>query len=416
MKKIFILFIFSLYSFTSYAQAWVLDEIAEENEGRSLNGIIGAILVLVFIWLMAKIFGGNKKDEVQKQSNYHYKETKNVANSFNPISNKSTRGKDNVISPSKNTKIEILKEDNGLVKSSKPEEFCIPSEVKIITKKTFAETTDPKSVYIPSSVVEVEDFAFSSQKMEEIHVPKSVLKWGENIFFMCNNLRNVYLEEGLKGLGMSMFMSCDNLENVIIPSTIEYLPDRIFYDCKSLTQIILPSRIHGIGDSAFYQCEKLQHIVLPSSLIGLSDSTFEGCSSLSYISIPEGLVVISSRCFSRCYNLRTIKIPTTLQHIDIDAFSDCSNITLEVPCGSASLYRNMNLEGISNIIEYNTTFNNKIAELKEKAENFINIQKYKREQNNFEFRKEMGILTKEEYESENGIFPDVSDEIDDLWL
>lgn len=415
MKKIIVIFTFSIYCFTSFGQAWVQDEIAEESEGSPFNGIIGAILVFVFIWLMAKLFGGKKKDETQNKSYFHYKETENVANTSTQTINKLTQEKADVIIPYKNAEKTNIKEENDLVKNSNPEEYHIQGGIKIISKKTFAGASGFKFVLIPNSVVEVEDFAFSSQMIEEIKIPNSILKWGESVFFECNNLRNVSIEEGLKGLSMRMFMCCNNLKNVIIPSTIQYLPDMIFYDCRSLEQIILPSNIHGIGNNAFYQCEKLQNIELPTSLIGLSDSTFEGCSSLSYVGIPEGLVVISSRCFSRCYNLKAIKIPTTLQYIDIDAFSDCSNITLKVPAGSSSFYWDMELEGVSNIIEYESNIINNITELKKKAETFISIQKYKREQDNFEFRKEIGLITKEEYERENDIFTDMSEEIDDIW-
>ncbi len=54
-----------------FAQQWVVDEIAEENEGGPFSGIIGAILLIGLIWLLGTIFGGNKKKESKKQS---YKE------------------------------------------------------------------------------------------------------------------------------------------------------------------------------------------------------------------------------------------------------------------------------------------------------------------------------------------------------
>lgn len=67
----------------------------------------------------------------------------------------------------------------------------------------------------------------------------------------------------------------------------------------------------------------------------------------------------------------------------------------------ASHYRELDIEGVANIIEYETQMPNNIEEIKTKYDAFISIQNYKREQKEMEFREEMGIMTKEDYGEEN---------------
>lgn len=67
---------------TAFSQQWAMDEIAEESEGSPFSGIIGAILVFVFIWLLAKLFGGNKIDEENKKTSVQEEPIDNLTSDF----------------------------------------------------------------------------------------------------------------------------------------------------------------------------------------------------------------------------------------------------------------------------------------------------------------------------------------------
>lgn len=300
----------------------------------------------------------------------------------------------------------ISADGNRLIKGNNTENCHIPVGVKIICRKSFENAIDIRNLYIPNTVEEVEDFAFSSMKIESVYIPKSIKKWGECAFFMCTKLKQVFIEDGLTILGPEMFMSCDEMERIVLPESIKYIPEKMFYGCKALKDIKLPSNLTGIGDSAFFRCESIEKIELPFTLIGLRDDTFSDCYSLSEVIIPEGVTVISSRCFARCDQLKKLRIPATIQHIDDNAFIDCYELYLEVPRGTATKYREMNFEGVAVITEYDAEMPSNINELKSASEKFIKFQNYKREQDDYEFRKEMGLLTNEEYYRENAWMDD----------
>lgn len=297
-----------------------------------------------------------------------------------------------------------------LVKCNDVEDCHIPYGVKVIAKEAFKGAKNIKKLFIPNSVEEIDEYAFSCLTIESVYIPKSVNNWGVGVFSLCTNLKKVIIENGLPRFGHSMFSHCSNLKSIKIPNSITYLPDCIFEYCENLKTVELPSNLNGIGDSAFYSCEKLQSIIIPNSVVGIRDDTFGNCENLSNVTIQEGLVALLSQSFCGCTGLSNFRIPATLQYIDIDCFGDSCHITLEVPKGMASYYRDLKLEGVEDIIEYDTQMPYNIDVLKEKCEAFISVQKHIRDQKEYEFRKAVGLMTKDDYEEEH--YFDIMDSYD----
>ena len=318
----------------------------------------------------------------------------------------------------------VLSNDgNTLLKGKDIDECLIPSGVKIISRYAFKELKNIRSLQIPDTVEEIEDYAFSELQIEKVHIPSSVSKWGDGVFFMCGSLKEVYIEEGLTRLGTNMFFFCEELFQIVIPNSISVLPYGIFSSCKSLAYINLPNRLKIIGDNAFSGCKTLSQIFIPESvecigmgafesckslssiklhrnLVGLENDTFSCCYNLSNVELEEGIVAISSCCFLNCGNLKHIYIPASIQHVDKDAFEGCNQLILYVPYGQGQYYRRMDLEDIGKIEVYKCSKPDNINELKKTCKNFLEIQKYKREQIDEEFKREICFSAKEEQDGE----------------
>ena len=275
----------------------------------------------------------------------------------------------------------------------------IPYGVRIIKWNAFKDAERVKQLYIPDSVEEIEDYAFSSLNIEFVHIPSSLKKIGDYVFNDCSNLNTVEMEDGISILGNSMFYGCKSLESITIPESIKVLPDGIFEFCTSLKQVKLPTHLIEIGNCAFLSCSSLESIVLPSSIIGLQDNTFDDC-GFSSITIPEGIVAISKEVFAMCKNLTAVKIPATLQHLETDAFEGCYEIYLEVPKGMLSHYEDLDIDEVVEITEYYAEIPTNINELKRKSDSFVRQQNHKRERDDYNYRKEMGELTSKEYFNE----------------
>lgn len=296
-----------------------------------------------------------------------------------------------------------------LIKSNDSEDCHIPYGVKVICREAFKDSKNVKRLYIPQSVEEIEDFAFSSLNIEFVHIPASIVKWGEGVFNTCINLKEILLEDGLSRLGRDMFLGCGSLDNVVLPQSLFSIPDNPFYMCSSLKHIELSSNLTNIGEAAFYLCKNLKSIVLPNSLIGLRDCTFQSCYSLVDIILGDNITVISSCCFEGCYSLKKVRIPSTIQHIDEYAFAGCDDIILEVPYSLVAKYQEMELEGVGKVVGYDVELPQNSEVLKSKSDSFIKMQQFVRDEKSYELRKEIGLLTKEEYEMENDIYFDIID-------
>lgn len=443
-RVVLLLSVFVIKCHSLFAQQWVWDEMSkEEREPISFGGIVLFAIVVFIGYLIFKIISSNKKGSPKNNYNTN-SSTRNQTNSdVVTHSNNSNISSPKIIKPEPQTPIEIegftLSSDGTrLIKGSDIEECHIPYGIKVVCRNAFKDALKIKSLYISETVEEVEDFAFASLNIEKVFLPKSISKWGENVFFMCAKLREVVIDPELCTWGECMFSYCSSLEKIEIPSAmkeitihsfdgcnslstvilhekLEKIGDGAFLGCENLIHIELPNSIKSIGNGAFQECQRLKSINLPSSLEVLSDNVFMYCFNLEEIVIPEGVVAIGKSCFYNCCELKTIQLPASLFYIDDEAFKDCYGITIKVPFHSEldEFYNSHALGNDCEIIRYEAHYNGNLEEDKKKCERILFEQKNKRERDNYEFRKEMGLLTKEEYERENDLYLDVTNDQDD---
>ncbi len=122
------------------------------------------------------------------------------------------------------------------------------------------------SVEIPDTIVEIQDYAFSSnQDLKNIKLPKNLKTLGSNVFFNCRNLASVELPPTIEDLGLYTF-SATGLKNVTIPesSTLTKIDHYTFYQCQNLTEVTLPATITEIAEDAFSDCPNKITIKAPS--------------------------------------------------------------------------------------------------------------------------------------------------------
>ncbi len=97
------------------------------------------------------------------------------------------------------------------------------------------------TVHVPDTidgrpVIAVEDAGFMGDiRIEEIYLPESVEKIGENAFYLCVFLRKVSLSEGLTEIGPFAFANCINLRELRIPASVTSIAANAFYQADNLT-------------------------------------------------------------------------------------------------------------------------------------------------------------------------------------
>lgn len=151
---------------------------------------------------------------------------------------------------------------------------------------------------------------------EEVTIPDSVEKIGDNAFRRCKSIKVVAIPTSVKEIvgddfwEVGAFSGCEALEQVILSVGLEKIDPYAFYECKSLKSITIPTSVKEIGKNAFWGCDSLVQVIL-----------------------SEGLVKIGKEAFSS--SLKTITIPASVKQIECGAFGYYNRLNSAVFEGAA---------------------------------------------------------------------------------
>lgn len=197
--------------------------------------------------------------------------------------------------------------------------LIIPSTVLYLNKKynvtsignyAFQYCSGLISVSIPSSIVEIGNWAFSSSGVETIIYPSTPILLGGWVFAGTPWLRNQ--PEGLVYLGNTLYWYKGVLpENysLTIPSNVNSIAGRAFnygYEAGqiNLVNVQIPSSVKFIGPNAFYKCH-LNTLSLPEEIEIIGDYAF-GYNYFSEASIPSSVKYLGHAAFGNCASLTTV--------------------------------------------------------------------------------------------------------------
>ena len=195
------------------------------------------------------------------------------------------------------------------------EEVVITNKIKEIPVTKIAEDAFIgleilKSVTIPETVTEIDDYAFCR----------------------CNNLDKIEGMKNVKSIGWASFSACEKLKELTLPNSLETIGAYAFYECRSLTAITIPDSVTDLGAGAFFECEELVSVKLSDNITELKSDkdehttptpyygTFGKCLSLKEIILPEKLEKIGEGSFDACCSLEKIHIPKNVKEIGNAAF------------------------------------------------------------------------------------------------
>ncbi|MDD5823225.1 MAG: leucine-rich repeat protein [Firmicutes bacterium] len=183
------------------------------------------------------------------------------------------------------------------------------------------------SVYLPSHLVKIGDFAFRNNGLKEVTFPSKLETIGISAF-QSNELTSVILPDTVTSLGGGAFGTNPKLERISLSKGLTEIPSGAFgcSDAKNwmekLTSIELHEGITKIDRNAFAG-NNFKEIVIPSTVKEIGSYAF---STKNYLVTPctvtlnEGLETIGSYAF-RNKVIDEITLPTTVKKIYKNTFA-----------------------------------------------------------------------------------------------
>ena len=278
------------------------------------------------------------------------------------------------------------------------ENVVIPAEFmgKPVTKIGFeALYTDKrfsniKSVVVPDSVTEIDDWAFyRCFNMETIVLSKNLVKIGENAFQNCDALKEINLGAKVQFIEDMAFSMCESLEKINVSSENEFYKDidgvlfdksgkilinypsgklqelykvpvgteiikndsfRLHYtnNTCALKKVYLPSSLKEIGQRAFMQSSI--ELIEYKKGVKVGNNAYDGCKNAKTVNIDDGVTEISDGALSGLEKCENIVLPESLQKIGRYSFErlGAKNVllpsSLKTICNNA--FENSNLENV----------------------------------------------------------------------
>ena len=268
--------------------------------------------------------------------------------------------------------------------------ITIPETVKRIEALAFFET-GITSVFIPKSVQEIGQAAFSVGSLQEISVstenknycsidgnlytkngkillqyasgktdesftiPNEVTDIGNYAFFLAVNLKNVVFSENLKRIGECAFYE-SALTKAVLPDGVLYIEISSFSDCINLTEVVIPDSVTSIGEGAFYGCSSLTKIVIPDEITTITIDSFKQCSSLTSVVIGDGVTLIKSGAFSGCTSLTSVIIGNSVTRINSSVFFRCDSLAIVYYHGSLENWNKITVKELNTALTNATVY------------------------------------------------------------
>lgn len=241
----------------------------------------------------------------------------------------------------------------GLSSKPKMETLVISEGIESIRESGVNANQKLKSVSLPSSLLEIGKYAFSScgvltdvvfpngsnlqtigeyafnncKKLKRFEIPSSVTSIKSYAFYHCEEMESITIPENLTVIEEYSFAQCTSLETLIMHDNITHINNSAFSGCRKLFNIDnhLPESLVLIGESAFSGVPGFKHLVLSGNLVSIKSSSFSYCDNLEYVWFQEGISSIGQAAFLSCSKLKYIVLPSTLKTVEQSAFGGFSN-------------------------------------------------------------------------------------------
>ena len=245
-----------------------------------------------------------------------------------------------------------------------------------IPPQAFSFHTEVRHVLVEDGIRIVGEAAWRScQRLQEVHLPDTVVSLRHGAFRRCPVLRTV-IAPGSTQFGIKVFEACCSLtqigatqhpDNLLAPQA--QLRPRAFEGCTALRHLTMdkaecdpahPNRclpeccflearivslslspdFNWVGPAACASCQQLQTVDLSrTNIIEILGSTFAHCLQLQQLRLSRNLRIIEQEAFFQCASLQEVCVPPSLLYIARRAFAGCTQLRAFRKKGKSTTWR-----------------------------------------------------------------------------
>ena len=226
-----------------------------------------------------------------------------------------------------------VKLDEDVVSNLETELFTVNiyetyAEIAIYNGKDQTEVVIPDS-FLGVPVKIIGEYAFyGSEKLEKVTLPSSLVEINRFAFEECPALKEIVANEGLEIIDQAAFRN-SSLEKINLPSTLIIIGKQSFYKTK-VTEINIPDCVSSIPSYAFYGCTELKTVSFGKRVSSIDESAFYNCSSLNNVVIPETISRLGDYSFRGCTSLCKIFVPK-YTFLGENTFYGCDQLVIYTP-------------------------------------------------------------------------------------
>lgn len=190
-----------------------------------------------------------------------------------------------------------------------------------IASKAYYGSSNMNGYKFPENISVINDFAFARSNIRAVSIPNSVTTIGYGAFYHCDDLENITIPTTVTEIEPFAFDNTKWMENWK-KSGQEFLivGDGILLAYNGGdSHITIPDGVKEIAPYAFYKHNGLLSVSMPDSLLEIGEAAFCGCTNLKEVFGGTNVKVIKDRAFYEC-PLQTIKITDAVESIGLLAF------------------------------------------------------------------------------------------------
>lgn len=174
------------------------------------------------------------------------------------------------------------------------EEIYIPNSVKNIDDYAFSYCKKLSKADIPSQCKYIGDIAFADSIITYVNIPKTVNAMGDGVFGRMNYLDKITVEKGNPCFSVSdgvlyfnykdgsrdivAIKSTYDKEEYVVPDNVKYIGSYVLQENPYIKKVYIPESVNSIGYAAFFGCDNLTEVHIPYSVKYAEGLNFDGSS------------------------------------------------------------------------------------------------------------------------------------------